>query len=403
MLNSSNRQISDLINNYANDKDIILSKADFDREIDTAYVNQIVSPDLITYTFHVIEHNEILGFRNVIVRKSPTETNIFLVHYPEGLDKENAKAKAIVQRLSSDILYSKTTECFELEFKCQLCGSSSCNIQPGWVLVKVSCDEEGGSTGGDTGGGDTPTNPIGGVNPDGSGPIGGGPNPVRSPCYKMSNKLKNDGCTNVDGKCFKERIKELKDKVKDTSREWGYADYYPDKNRTVHNYNTAQASASGKITFRVNGPQVQGFMHTHPSTGNDLSIPSAADIKAFFDLLYFRSQNEWDLAATYLIVIGRDGVYSLNLENEQDYLNTKNQFNPDSFWEKFSRNYNEKLKVYFPTLEDISKKKAETFIQEILSKELGNAGLSMYRLKDDMSGWEKLGMQNGEPKLQTCN
>ena len=155
-------------------------------EIDTTFVNQIITPEITTYTFGVREFDSIEGFRNVIVKIKNDSIQTSLIHYTEGIDFENHIPRpASGEELGTD-LWNKSITCYKVVYQV-LSGCSDGECEWGWELVEVPCgsvgggDESGGGDGnGDGGGSDggnpgTPTGPInGGFDPEGGGPSGGG-------------------------------------------------------------------------------------------------------------------------------------------------------------------------------------------------------------------------------------
>lgn len=160
-------------------------------EIDTTRVNQIITSEITTYTFGIIEHDTIEGFRNVLVKKSEDLIQTYLIHYPDGVDFENhTTRRAIGEELEAEVWNKSQNQCFIVVIETVSCDSEECVY--GWRLEEVPCGSIGGGGGGGTGdngsgsdtgggnghegGGGYPTDPIDNDSGGGVGSGGGGNN-----------------------------------------------------------------------------------------------------------------------------------------------------------------------------------------------------------------------------------
>lgn len=301
-------------------------------EIDTTQITQIITPEITTYTFQVIEYDTISGFRNVIIREYQSLTEIYLVHYPNGVDFENYSSSKVIMEQLENFRSREQAQCYELEYKCQLCGQSNCTVQPGWVLVAVECDESPGGGGGE----DNPYNPGDPYDPGiptdpGQQPIGGGGNPGNNngnnsptPC-DLGNNLKAN--TN-----FINKMIELKNDANNTNIDYekGYLMKVMPNNNT--NYQPVQGnSGDNHISLSLQyGEKHTGFIHMH-YTGL-LSVFSPADIAALY-IMYSNDNMKSPIESfamglvtaqgtTYLLVIedaNKFGNFGLNADLIDQY------------------------------------------------------------------------------------
>lgn len=388
----------------------ISQKEDLGWQIDTLQVNQIITPEKTTYTFAVIELTDtIQGFRNVIIEESLNDTKIYLVHYPNGIDNVNhSTSEVIVEEL--DGIIGKAKSCFELVYQCQACGSNTCDYAPGWVLVEVPCGGSDGGGGNDPGEG-TPTDPIpGGLDPqDGGG--GGGNNNNLPACQSLNNKL-NEPLQNEQN--FETRIEFLKQKVFNSGDEWGFINQNPSEDPNINSnannqYNPARAKTldDGRkaVIFDIYGPHIFGYMHTHPNNETTMGIHSAADILEFLKMVKYRYEMGLSTDDTYGIVVGNHGVYSLKIDNINDFMAGYGSYSGDllrEFIDNFKENYRDK--VANRPISDNNQSKNEKALLQFLDLIKSDTGIGLYRATNDLNGWHKLQLtSNGQVQSIYCN
>jgi|GEM_PF-2766893 len=142
-------------------------------KIDTTKVTKIIKPDITTYTFAVIENENIQGFRNVVIKTNGDETVAYLVHYPDGVDFENGTPrKAYMDEIEPEIISNGigiSVTCYQLQMVYVECSDGTCEW--GWDLVEVPC--EGGGTSGNDSGSNGDNSGNGGNNENGGDPGSG--------------------------------------------------------------------------------------------------------------------------------------------------------------------------------------------------------------------------------------
>lgn len=396
----------------------ILSKEGKDSmnwEIDTVGVTQIITPELTTYTFRVIEHDTISGFRNVIVKDYNNEIKTYLAHYPDGVDFENqTDANVIVEQLEGPLF--RAAECFVLRYQCLQCGMTMCNVEPGWVLIRSTCSDSGGGGGGynpdpDPYDPDIPTDPgnqpIGG-DPDGGGGNGNGNGNV-TPCQALNQKLTDAN--------FKNKINELKGKVYSSNFEHGFVNHNPRENPDMNSDQMNQYTATtSNMTEHTNSPAFVheqskiGLMHSHPDGPNLMTIHSPADIKKLAVIWRYRygmsypGGQQYSLHETYSIVVGKHGVYALKVENMDNFINSyifcdRGEFL--KFWLDFEEKYHKIMPI---GIENNTKQNNEKTVLKMLTDNYETLGFAIYRANDNLTGWSRLALnENGIPIEIPCN
>ncbi len=161
-------------------------------EIDTTLINQIITSEITTYTFGVIEHDSIQGFRNVLISIKENASKVYLIHYPDGVDFENQTERvAQLEEIDSGV-FQKTT-CYKVVIITVSCDNTECEY--GWDLVEVPCGDGGNNSGGSGSGGSS-----GGSG--GSGSNGGGPTDPGLPTDPIGGGNSNGGGNNTSGSTF---------------------------------------------------------------------------------------------------------------------------------------------------------------------------------------------------------
>lgn len=382
-------------------------------EIDTTQITQIILPEITTYTFGVIEHDAVEGFRNVIIKQTDAETKAYLVHYPQGVDFEgHTPAQVYVEEIDESIMMGRIkSTCYIMVYSCLACGSDTCNFAPSWNVQEVTCppDNSGGGGGGDDdpydpfgddGQGDLPTDPT----PGGSGGSGDN-NPNQTPCQSLTLKIMQHN--------FQSKLSDLRSKLS-LAYETGHANYNPNERVPAGNGTNAYeamipvTNAKGLPALKAEnlGPDVFGFMHTHPITSEFMGVHSVGDIKSFMNLLRRREANGYSLQDTYSIVVGNHGTYSIKLEDFDKFNAWQLQFGYsgedrikyNKYFEKMEKEY-KKINEHPNTREE-----NEKAILKLLGMYYSDLGVGIYRRSDDRLGWDRMTLDdNGKPKLTPCN
>lgn len=382
-------------------------------EIDTVGITQITTPELTTYTFRVIEHDTISGFRNVIIRDYNDEIRTFLVHYPDGVDFENhTSATVIVEELEGVVLTKAMPQCYGLRWQCQQCGMTMCNVEPGWVLIGQPCSDGGGGQGGGGYPGDPyadpgwPTDP--GNSPWDGGGAGGGGGASETPCSALNRKSLDQ--------TFKQKINFLKTKVNEHPHEWGWENYNPnEKYGTPGNgtnaYNTPTEGTAIKYKPREIGQHVTGYAHSHPDRPEVMGVHSTGDIRSFVKMVETRHHGvphgggQYEVNSMYGIVVGTHGVYAIKITNLNNFVNSHifcNDGEWTKFWEDFEEEYKEKRPVGD---ENNNQKNNEVSILKTLQYHYKTIGITLFRASDDLSKWDQLSLNEaGTDVVKTpCN
>ncbi|GEM_PF-3194911 len=382
-------------------------------DLDSVIVQTIVKENVYNYAIKLTPNN---------VNPKINELYNLIIHREYGIDKKMIVKFTLTNYFFSklEILYSDPalinkssggSGCYVLAYAPCDYGhwhsDEDCEAD-GWK-TKIICPSGGGGDGGGSGNDNTDYGPIipGGYNPaEGGGGGGGTTSPPNDACKSLNNKLKNDSV-------FKQKLADLKPKINDLNYEHGFANTNPKDNPNLNTasqnaYLNAKSATEGSINFGMSydTPQFFGFAHTHPTKDSSLGVPSFADIRTFLTLLKSRADNGLSNNDSYGIVVGNYGIYSMKLENNQNFLDVYNNNTSSTakeFWKRFGDKYEELKGKYFPTLNDINKNKMEQFIADIFKQFYHEIGIVMYRMTDNMNGWEKLELENnGNLKRTIC-
>lgn len=403
--NDFNRHLfitNDFDKKESNDFDSILQNY----TMDSIIVKTIVSNQVANFAIKLFprkEDNETNVLYNLVLHK---EADLMTKYILKFILSDNKIVK--VETLYKDLYHRSGPNCYVLVYAPCDYGhwhSDDDCISDGWK-TKVVCNEGGGGSPD----GNTDNGPIipSGEDPSDMGGGGGGSdnNQHHDPCKNLKNKLKNDNM-------FKQKLTDLKPKVSDTQREHGFINTNPKDNPNLNSaaqnvYLNPKSAESGSINFGINYyiPEIFGFAHTHPTKENSLGIPSITDINTYLNMLKARADRGLSNNDSYGIVVGNYGIYTMMLENNQNFLdvyNNNTSATAKEFWKRFEDNYKYRMSYYFSTLDDISKNNMEKFITEVFKKFYHETGIVMYRMTDDMNSWEKLEFDNnGNIKRTMC-
>lgn len=294
------------------------------------------------------------------------------------------------------------------------CYGLSCPCSDGngqTFYVAIPCNGGGDSEGGGSSGGGS-----GGNGP----PTGGGfdtePNPgnsgIQTPCQSLKNKL-NEPFKN--GENFKSKLQDLKNYVTNSVNEKGYANQNPNENPNTNTnlsnqYNPllqkTNLNGEKSVLISILGPQMFGYMHTHPDQPNVRGIHSIADIKVFLNMVKERDSYGLSIDNTYGIVVGNHGVYALKIDNMNTIINgyvsipDRAEFN--RFWDEFEKKYKEMIETVntYPNTKTGNEKALLNLLKTIEDM----TGIGIYRANNELTNWDKLTLSsNGTIIPISCN
>ena len=424
--------------------------------IDSTNITQIVIGDVTTFTLHVNTLDDgLYTFSNLIIKSHNGQTQEYVLHYnptQEWLSAYNSGVRLPYDGTLNitDINGNETNieggtqsqgrfgtgPCETLVIIRIPCYGTSCpctdgNGQEFYIIQTLDDCDDGGSGGNptDPGNGNPWDDPGGGGNPgsggtnpgDGGGSNpgdGGGSNPgdgpqdpgdwtgtapdpgaQTDPCQSLKNKL---DAPLQNNKSFKTRLQELKNFVPNSVDEKGYGNQNPNEDPNINSDITNQYNPLLQVTkpdgskaarMLVVGPQMFGYMHTHPDQPSTRGVHSMAEFRVFLNMVKERLRNDMPVDNTYGIVVGNHGVYSLKIDDMSKFLtgyySIHNRTEFDKFWDKFEKDYKKLMQTIdtYPNTKD-GNEKALLKLLKTVEDMTGIKGV--YRANDNLTGWNRL-------------
>jgi len=397
---------------------------DYIQSVDSTNIIEITYGDLTTYTLnvHTLDDEEYY-LSNLIIREEADSILEVIVHYQPSLNwitefeagnylEYDGEIK-VVDTEGEDFSEDDTTGKMYCTFSVET--TSTCTCGPAHVEgdpnctcttfentynIKVNCGYSGGGSGGGSGDDDDP----------GTGGGGGGiptepiPDEGETPCQSLALK------TDANFRYYINRLKSLLN----SPDENGYFNYNPNEvpgqnSNATNQYNimSSKTRADGKKRVRttVAGPQVFGYMHTHPIDDDVMGVHSTGDIFAFAELLTKRSSYGYSLSETYCIVVGEHGIYSLKLEDFSKFNDWTLEYDTETKRRKFFEDFEKK---YFDLrAHESTRTNNERSILKMLDQYYDDLGIGMYRAVESnntITGWERMTLsENGNPEFTNCN
>lgn len=230
------------------------------------------------------------------------------------------------------------------------------------------------------GGGIDPDDSNGGEDPNG----GTNNNPADPPCKTMNNRSRA-------GSKFSKTLESL-DKLLHLPIEKGFVNYNGPEVKDDRLRDLFYAMDSNENGESVYSPMLKdknafGYLHTHRDREQIASIHSFADLRAYIELVERRVKNNYSYDNTYGIVVGAQGIYSLNVTDISKFkLNEMTKREISSFWNNLYVQYDADWKL----VSNDYYVETEKFMTNLLSKFYDKLGISLFKYDSQNRNWGKI-------------
>lgn len=385
--------------------------------IDSSYIVQFTNDTLTTYTMKITTLDEAnYSFSNLVIKLQDGVTEESVIHYSPTREWQDA------YNIGQRIPYTGDVNVVDTQGNSKAAGTYVCtfSVEPVYDYPECTCKQiigydvavtcafvpsGGGSGGGGSGGGgnggsgDDPTGPGGGLPTDPVTGQGG------NPCQALNAKLMDTQ--------FIQKISDLKSLL-NPYHENGFFNYNPSEVQGQQSNQTNKYNIMGSYTkpdgtktvkTTVDGPQVFGLMHTHPTNEKSMGVHSSADILTFIELIIGRASFNYSISDTYCIVVGSHGIYSLKLEDLSKLENWVLEYDTKTKRKKYFIEFEKK---YFKMREHENiKTNNERSLLQMLDQYYDDLGIGIYRaveVNNNLTGWQRMSLNaNRNPKFTNCN